>query len=259
MKSVSLIFPIHGSLLFALHSELVTYLLWPGDKCICFGAGRSRAALHNWWAAKLLQVGREMFRDNLNIFWKKLLVDTNCIFLEKFMVYESQKCIIVAFHPRNAPISLDCYCGFHKPKASAVTTCYICKDVSERFPLFSCFTVLCDLLIGAKVGRDIEKVEKHWSRVRGLNKSSESGTAWCTWAAGTTQKITILVKWYQTVAYWEGEKIRISLAGELKVKTEIPCSLYFGFIIILDFSRLFCLTFIFSGGLRYSYSHPHPD
>jgi len=215
-----------------------------------FTTGGPRSSFR--WAAKCSEITWIFFE-------KRLLVDTNCIFLEKFMVYESQKCIIVAFHPRNAPISLDCYCGFHKPKASAVTTCYICKDVSERFPLFSCFTVLCDLLIGAKVGRDIEKVEKHWSRVRGLNKSSESGTARCTWAAGTTQKITILVKWYQTIAYWEGEKIRISLAGELKVKTEIPCSLYFGFIIILDFSRLFCLAFIFSGGLRYSYSHPHPD
>jgi len=58
-----------------------------------------RPALLNRWAAKLLQVGREMFRDNLNIFWKKLLVDTNCIFLEKVMNYESRKCIIVAFHP----------------------------------------------------------------------------------------------------------------------------------------------------------------
>jgi len=28
-------------------------------------------------------VGREMFRDILNIFWKKLLVDTNCIFFRK--------------------------------------------------------------------------------------------------------------------------------------------------------------------------------
>jgi len=49
----------------------------------------SEAALLNRWAAKLLQVGREMFRDNLNIFWKKLLVDTNCIFLENVMNYES--------------------------------------------------------------------------------------------------------------------------------------------------------------------------
>ena len=31
------------------------------------------------------------------------------------MNYESQKCIIVAFHPRNAPLTLDCYCGFQKP------------------------------------------------------------------------------------------------------------------------------------------------
>jgi len=49
-------------------------------------------------------VGREMFRDNLSIFWKKLLIDANCIFLEKVMNHESQKCIIVSFHPRNAPI-----------------------------------------------------------------------------------------------------------------------------------------------------------
>jgi len=77
------------------------------------------------------------------------------------MIYESQKCIIVAFHPRNATISLDCYCGFHKPKASAVTTCYIRKDASERFSRFSSFIVLCVLLIGAKMGRDIKKVEKH--------------------------------------------------------------------------------------------------
>jgi len=48
--------------------------------------------------------GGKMFQDNLNIFWKKLLVDTNSIFLENVMNYENQKCIIVAFHPRNAPI-----------------------------------------------------------------------------------------------------------------------------------------------------------
>jgi len=81
-------------------------------------------------------VGREIFRDILNIFWKKLLVDTNCIFLEKGMNYESQKCIIVAFLPF---LTLDCYCGFHKPKASVVTTCYIRKDAPERFPRFSSF------------------------------------------------------------------------------------------------------------------------
>jgi len=57
--------------------------------------------------------------------------------------------------------TLDCYCGFHKPKTSAVTTCYIRKDASERFPRFSSFISLCDLLIGANVGRDIKKVEKH--------------------------------------------------------------------------------------------------
>jgi len=71
----------------------------------------SPLATAHWWAARLLQVGRETFRDNLNIFRKKLLVDTNCIFLEKDMNYQTQKCIIVAFHPRNAPI---CYFGFHK-------------------------------------------------------------------------------------------------------------------------------------------------
>jgi len=48
-------------------------------------------------------------------------------------------------------LTLDCYCGFQKPKASAVTTCYISKDASERFPRFSSFIVLCDLLIGAPV------------------------------------------------------------------------------------------------------------
>jgi len=46
-------------------------------------------------------------------------------------------------------LTLDCYCGFHKPKASAVTTCYIRKDASERFPRFSSFIFSCDLLIGA--------------------------------------------------------------------------------------------------------------
>ena len=40
----------------------------------CPAGSASTAALLNWWAAKLLQVGREMFWDNLNIFWKKLLV-----------------------------------------------------------------------------------------------------------------------------------------------------------------------------------------
>jgi len=45
-------------------------------------------------------------------------------------------------------LTLDCYCGFHKPKASAVTTCYICKEVLGRFPCFSSFIFLCDLLIG---------------------------------------------------------------------------------------------------------------
>ena len=49
-------------------------------------------------------VGREMFRDNLSIFWKKLLIDANCIFLEKVMNHESQKVIMVVYHPRNAPI-----------------------------------------------------------------------------------------------------------------------------------------------------------
>jgi len=48
-------------------------------------------------------------------------------------------------------LTLDCYCGFHKPEASAVTTCYIPKDASERFPRFSSFIVLCDLVIGAPV------------------------------------------------------------------------------------------------------------
>jgi len=46
-------------------------------------------------------------------------------------------------------LTLDCYCGFHKPKASAATTCYIRKDASERFPRFSSFIFLCDLLISA--------------------------------------------------------------------------------------------------------------
>jgi len=46
-------------------------------------------------------------------------------------------------------LTLDCYCGFHKPKASTVTTCYIRKEASERFPRFSSFIVLCDLLIGS--------------------------------------------------------------------------------------------------------------
>jgi len=32
-----------------------------------------------------------------------------------------------------------------------VTTCYIRKDASERFPRFSSFIVSCDLLIGAPV------------------------------------------------------------------------------------------------------------
>jgi len=49
-------------------------------------------------------VGREMFQDNLDIIWKKLLVETNCIFLENVMNYESQKCINIVFHARNAPI-----------------------------------------------------------------------------------------------------------------------------------------------------------
>jgi len=72
------------------------------------------------------------------------LVDTNCIFLEKVMKYESQKCIIVAFHLRNAPIlTFDCYCGFHKPKASTATTSYTLKDASKRFPRFSSF-IFCD-------------------------------------------------------------------------------------------------------------------
>jgi len=62
------------------------------------------AAAH-WSAAKLLQAGREVFRDNLKIFFEKSywLIQT-AFFKEKVMNYESQKCIIVAFHPRNAPI-----------------------------------------------------------------------------------------------------------------------------------------------------------
>jgi len=31
-----------------------------------------------------------MFRDNLNIFWKKLLVDTNCIFLKKLWITKAK-------------------------------------------------------------------------------------------------------------------------------------------------------------------------
>jgi len=89
------------------------------------------------------------------------LVDTNCNFLEKVMNYESQKCIIVAFHPRNAPIfnpglllwvpQTQSKCGDHV------------LHTTERFPRFSSFIFLCDLLIGAKAGRHLKKVEKHWS------------------------------------------------------------------------------------------------
>jgi len=49
--------------------------------------------------------------------------------------------------------------------------------------------------------------------------------------------------------------------GKLNVKTRPPLSLYFGFSIILVFSRLFFFAFfgVLSGDLRFWYSHPHPD
>jgi len=78
------------------------------------------------------------------------LVDTNCIFLEKVINYKSQKLLLLHSVQGMLPfLTLDCYCGFHKPKASAVTTFYICKDVLERFLRFRRFIFLCDLLIGA--------------------------------------------------------------------------------------------------------------
>jgi len=78
------------------------------------------------------------------------LVDTNCIFLEKVINYESQKFILSHSMQGKLPfLTLDSYCGFHKPKASAATTCYVCKDASERFPRISSFIFLCDVLIGA--------------------------------------------------------------------------------------------------------------
>jgi len=55
------------------------------------------AALLNRWAAKCSEITQIFFEKS---YW---LIQT-AFFIEKVMKNESQKCIIVAFHPRNAPI-----------------------------------------------------------------------------------------------------------------------------------------------------------
>jgi len=96
-----------------------------------------RPALLNWWAVKLLQVGRKMFRDNLNVIWKKLLVATNCIFLEKVVNYESQKCIIVAFHPRNAPIFNNIITPSHEFWNKFFVKCVQNQSLGEKWAMTS--------------------------------------------------------------------------------------------------------------------------